>query len=205
MLPSKRSVASDSSLKMQNLVVLLIGVVVVGLIYWFARRARAGKSPELSQRSGDTWARFASPTGGFSLDYPGDWLTREQINGPISQDSSFVAVDPTGETLFEVFSLVPKPLPFYVAVTERDQKADHHDTTIIASTPFTLESAKECLRITLTYTEPTIRGTEESFTSDYYLINTGSAVLSLNFKVLSAKYQRLRATFETVARKVRLR
>jgi hypothetical protein len=107
--------------------------------------------------------------------------------------------------LLEAFLLQANTLKFYAQMWEEDQKDVHPDTRILATTPVPLEGGREGLRLTLSYSEGTIAGTTRPFTSDYFLIDAGSNVLSLNFKVLASMYDRMQGTFEAVARSVRLR
>ncbi len=178
-----------------------LGLAVVVVAYWALSRKRdSGGAP--SRRS---WRSYSSPDGIFSLDHPSEWLTRERIEGPLSPGSAFAAMDRTGCMLLEAFLLQANILRFYAQMWEKDQKEVHPDTRILATSPVPLEGGREGLRLTLSYSEGTMAGTSQPFTTDYFLIDAGSNVLSLNFKVLASRYERMRGTFEAVARSVRLR
>ena len=183
-----------------------MGLAVVAGAYWTLSRRR-DPAADLKSRAGTSGSRrsFASPDGAFSLAYPAEWLTRERIDGPLSPGSAFVAMDRAGCMLLEAFLLGPNTLEFYAQMWASDQKDVHPDTRVLATTPFPLEGGREALRLTLTYTEGTIAGTSHPFTTDYFLIDAGSRVLSLNFKVLASRHDAMRETFEAVARSVRAR
>ena len=177
-----------------------LGIAVVAGAYWaLSRKHDSGGAP--STRS---WRSFSSPDGVFSLAQPSEWLTRERIDGPLSPGSAFAAMDPTGCMLLEAFLLQANTLKFYARMWEEDQKDVHPDTRILATAPIPLEGGREGLRLTLSYSEGTIAGTTQPFTTDYFLIDAGSNVLSLNFKVLASMYDRMQGTFEAVARSVRV-
>lgn len=150
-----------------------------------------------------SWRSFSSPDGSFALSYPPEWLTRERISGPVSPGAAFVALDPSGTMMLEAFLLKPNTLRFYAGMWEEDQRGVHPDTRVLSTAAVPLEGGREALRLTLTYTEGTIAGSPQPFTTDYFLMEAGSQVLSLNFKVLSSQYGKMQGTFEAVARSVR--
>ncbi len=178
----------------------VIGLVVVVAAYCILSRKRG---PGAAPATG-SWRPFSSPDGVFSLTYPPEWLTRERISGPLSPGSAFAAMDPSGTMLLEAFLLKPNTLEFYAGMWEEDQRGVHPDTRVLATAAVPLEGGREGLRLTLAYTEGTIAGTAQPFTTDYFLIDAGSHILSLNFKVLSSKHEWMRGTFEGIARSVRL-
>jgi hypothetical protein len=173
-------------------------VVVVAAYFILSRKRSSGGAP-----STGSWNSFSSPDGVFSLNYPSEWLTRERISGPLSPGSAFVALNPSGTIMLEAFLLKTNTLKFYAGMWEEDQRGVHPDTRVLSTEAVPLGGGREGLRLTLTYTEGTIAGTTQPFTTDYFLLDAGSQVLSLNFKVLSSQYDGMRGMFEAVARSVR--
>jgi hypothetical protein len=173
----------------------LIALVVVVLAYVLLSRKRVPST--------ESWKSFSSPDGAFSLDCPSEWLTRERISGPVSPGAAFVALNPSGTMMLEAFLLKANTLKFYAGMWEEDLRGVHPDTRVLSTAAVPLEGGREALRLTLTYTEGTIAGTTRPFTTDFFLMEAGAQVLSLNFKVLSSQYDGMRGTFEAVARSVR--
>jgi len=153
-----------------------------------------------------SWTRREDPQGRFVLTLPQDWASGDAIVGAksTSAGAAFVAVDAEGETLFEVYCLQHNDLQFYAQVLASEAKRLHHGAEAGKPEPLLLETRTACLRLRLAYRERTFRGTDEPFTTDYYLLDGRVRVVSLHFKTLTARHGELASVFETIARGVEL-
>lgn len=154
----------------------------------------------------ESWTRREDPQGRFALSHPADWACGDAVVGAkaITGGAAFVAVGAQGEALFEVYCLQPNALEFYAEVLATEAKRLHPGAEARKPEALVLESRAPCLRLRLEYRERTLRGVEEPFTTDYYLLDGRVRVVSLHFKTPTARHGELADLFESVARGVEL-
>ena len=127
---------------------------------------------------------------GFALELPVEWGTGEQVARAetLSKGAALIAAAPEGDILFELFVLKPNPLKLYAELYQKNAREHHLDTRVVGTGVYELDNGHRCLRLTLTSIERLVEGSRAEFTTDYYLIDAGARVLSLNFKVLTSHY-----------------
>lgn len=150
--------------------------------------------------------RAWSDPRGFSLELPDDWGTGEQVERArsLSQGSTLIAAAPEGDLLFELYVLKPNPLKLYADLYQKNAREHHLETRVVGTGIYELGSGHRCLRLTLTSLERLVEGSRAEFTTDYYLIDAGVRVLSLNFKVLTSHYAGREPVFAKVAGSLRV-
>ena len=151
-------------------------------------------------------AEFRDPRKHFSLRYPSDWATGDSVVLPqgAGQGASFIGASPDGEALLEVYSLKANPLKLYAELYQDASRRKNAGTRVVGTGPFELASGQRCVRVTLTAIEPTIRASHAEFTTDYFLVDAGVRVLSLNFKTLTSRFSHWEPVFDKVVRSLDL-
>lgn len=134
--------------------------------------------------------RSWSDPRGFSLELPVEWGTGAQVERAksLSQGAALIAAAPEGDLLFELYVLKPNPLKLYAELYQRNAREHHLENRVVGTGVYELGNGHRCLRVTLTCIERLVEGSRAEFTTDYYLVDAGARVLSLNFKVLTSHY-----------------
>lgn len=143
---------------------------------------------------------------GFGLELPAEWGTGEQVERAqsLSQGATLIAAAPEGDLLFELFVLKPNPLKLYAELYQQNARKHHLEVRVVGTGVYELESGHRCLRLTLTCIERLVEGSRAEFTTDYYLVDAGNRILSLNFKVLTARYNEREHVFARVVDSLQL-
>ena len=153
-----------------------------------------------------SWTVHRDGRHGFTLSYPAAWVTREHIKEAdlLSHGAVFMAASPEGDLLFEVYSLKLNPLRLYLDLYQDLSRKQHRNTRVVGQSSYPLASGQHCVRITITDIERTVLSTSAEFTTDYFLIDAGTKVLSLNFKVLTSNYPAYEARFRRIVEDLKL-
>jgi hypothetical protein len=152
--------------------------------------------------SGKHW----SDPRGFGLELPEDWGMGDEVQRPksIGQGAALVAAAREGDLLFELYVLKPNPLKLYADLYQENSRRHHLEVRVMGTGVYELDSGHRCLRLTLTDIERMTEGSRTEFTTDYYLVDFGVRVLSLNFKVLTSHYAEREPLFAAVVDSLRL-
>ncbi|MCX5787676.1 MAG: hypothetical protein NTX64_04075 [Elusimicrobia bacterium] len=152
-----------------------------------------------------TTKHWSDPRG-FGLELPGSWGTGAEVHRPesIGQGAALVAAAPEGDLLFELYSLKPNPLKLYADLYQENARRYHLEVRVMGTGVYELDSGHRCLRLTLTDIERMVEGSRSEFTTDYYLIDFGERVLSLNFKVITSRYAEREPLFAAVVDSLRV-
>ena len=152
-----------------------------------------------------TTKHWSDPRG-FGLGLPGDWGTGDQVQRPknIGQGAALVAAAPEGDILFELYVLKTNPLKLYADLYQRNARSHHLEVRVMGTGVYELDSGQRCLRLTLTDIERTAEGSRSEFTTDYYLVDLGARVLSLNFKVITSRYAQREQVFAGIVDSLRV-
>ncbi|MBI4423889.1 MAG: hypothetical protein HY554_09185 [Elusimicrobia bacterium] len=143
-----------------------------------------------------TW----SDQRGFSLALPDTWGTGEQVEGSgrLGAGATLIAAAPESDLLFELYVLKANPLKLYADLYQENALRHHVQVRVMGTGVYELDSGHRCLRLTLTGIERTVDGEGAEFTTDYYLVDAGPRVLSLNFKVLTPRYAQREGLFSQI-------
>lgn len=139
--------------------------------------------------SSDEVRSWSDPRG-FSLEFPIKWGTGDRVERAqsLSHGAALIAAAPEGDLLFELYVLKPNALKLYGDLYQKNAREHHLETRVVGTGVYELDGGQRCLRLTLTSIERLVAGGRAEFTTDYYIIDAGTRVLSLNFKVLTAHY-----------------
>lgn len=143
---------------------------------------------------------------GISLELPGEWGTGDEVQRArsLSQGAALIAAAPEGDLLFELYVLKSNPLKLYADLYQANAKKHHLEVRVVGTGVYELETGHRCLRLTLTCIERLVEGSRAEFTTDYYLVDAGERVLSLNFKVLTVRYAVREPAFSRIVDSLRL-
>jgi hypothetical protein len=152
---------------------------------------------------------FTSSDGRVSVQGPGDWKTV----APLTKFACMAATSANGHVLLEMVvgdtpsttsPGEPKVLLEIAAVHIEAMKEEHPRVRVIRNSEPYGAIAGTTLRLTLEHPEKTKHGILEMFTVNYFFIGRGNVFVSINFKALSAEYERVLPTIESVAQSVKI-